>query len=102
MGLFGARLLLWGTSEPEARYAAVRPEASTTGLGRAAGALMRELETMSRSFAGAHPTVVSIHAVSEIAFGLLLLYTVAAVMCSDQRARAAALAAAWVGIAYHI
>jgi hypothetical protein len=42
------------------------------------------------------------HAASQVVLAIVLLFAVAAIATNDRRGRTASLAAAWVGIAYHL
>lgn len=108
MLVFGGHLLLGGLSvlkalndsrQASAVTAPVAPPAASVA---ARDAVSRDLQAFSRSLERSHPWAVRANAASKIAFGLVMLFAVAAVLSGDRRGRRATLMAAWIGIAYHL
>jgi hypothetical protein len=101
MLLFAFHLFLGGLSGLGGARAASSQEGAplVPGVDPALTALRHALMEAAARLDGTH---LRAHAAAQLALAIVLLFAVAAIATNDRRGRPAALAAAWVGIAYHL
>ncbi len=100
MMLFAFHLFLGGLSAFSGTEGGpVDGSATAPGAEAAQVALRRAL---MQAFAQVDATMMRSHAVAQIVLAIVMLFAVSAIATNDRRGRPAALAAAWVGIVYHL
>jgi hypothetical protein len=100
MLLFAFHLFLGGLSGLSGPGSpAVDGSGTVAGTEVAQAALRRAL---MQAFAQVDAGMLRTHAVAQIVLAVVMMFAVAAIATNDRRGRPAALAAAWVGIVYHL
>ena len=98
---YGGMLLVWGLTalrDPQATGRLPIAEA----LPPAEESFLQQLAALNKTVIAAPAPAIRARAAAALALSLLMLYAAAAALSRDRHGRAAALGAAWLGIAYQI
>jgi hypothetical protein len=98
---YGGMLLVWGLTAFRDPQATGRLPIADT-LPPAEETFLQQLAALNKTVIAAHAPAIRARAAAALVLSLLMLYAAAAALARDRHGRAAALGAAWLGIAYQI